>query len=319
MPFITRFISSQLRTLPPVPDTSLEGKVYITTGGNSEKIGIGLEVAKHLIQRGASKVILAVRNIQSGEKAKHDILHHVKAGCKSEVEVWKVDMNSFESVKTFAEKCEGLDRLDGVALNAGILAPDKLEKTPDGHEATIQVNVLSPTYLALLLAPILEKSASVTGQKGKIVFTGSAVAEVATTKGLDIERPLKALDNENVYVVGDRYNQSKLVLHSMVRKIIARFPDIVVTDVNPGFVHTQLYRGGGPAAAMAKRIGRKSEEGARNVTFALITLDHSTDWYHDCKPSKLYAPWLVSGDGRTFGNNLWNDSLQEYRRFSNRL
>lgn len=43
----------------------LYGKVAIITGGNS---GIGFEVAKNLVQRGA-KVILACRNLSSAKEA----------------------------------------------------------------------------------------------------------------------------------------------------------------------------------------------------------------------------------------------------------
>jgi hypothetical protein len=35
MPFITRFIASQMRTLPPLPDVDLRGRTYIVTGANS--------------------------------------------------------------------------------------------------------------------------------------------------------------------------------------------------------------------------------------------------------------------------------------------
>ena len=35
MPFITRLLAMQLRTLPPVPQVDLKGHTYIITGANS--------------------------------------------------------------------------------------------------------------------------------------------------------------------------------------------------------------------------------------------------------------------------------------------
>ncbi|WWC57676.1 uncharacterized protein I303_100210 [Kwoniella dejecticola CBS 10117] len=103
MPFITRSVASQMKTLPPLPNTNLSGKVYIITGGNS---GIGFEVAKHLVERGAAKIILAVRDVKKGESARTDLLQDVKGHRSTMIEAWKVDMSSFETVKQFAQRCE---------------------------------------------------------------------------------------------------------------------------------------------------------------------------------------------------------------------
>lgn len=51
-------------------DRTCSGKTYIVTGSNS---GLGLETVKHLVEFKAAHVILAVRNLTSGGKAKTDI------------------------------------------------------------------------------------------------------------------------------------------------------------------------------------------------------------------------------------------------------
>ena len=73
-------------------------------------------------------------------------------------------------------------------------------------------------------------------------------------------------------------DHSKLVLHVLIRHLISVFPGLVITDVNPGFVDSPLYRNSsGPARTAVKRIGRTSEQGARNVSMAMLKLDKSTD------------------------------------------
>jgi retinol dehydrogenase-12 len=51
------------------------------------------------------------------------------------VEVWELDLASFENVKAFGKRCSELERLDSVVLNAGI-ANRRWEVTKDGHEQT---------------------------------------------------------------------------------------------------------------------------------------------------------------------------------------
>lgn len=77
------------------------------------------------------------------------------------------------------------------------------------------------------------------------------------------------------------------MLHSQISQLIKLIPDVVITDVNPGFVDTPLYRDStGPARSMVRRIGRTPEVGARNVSMALLTLDKSVD----VSPPPNYTP-----------------------------
>jgi hypothetical protein len=179
---------------------------------------------------------------------------------------------------------------------------------------------------------------------------------MAPTKFFDVENPLLGLDDERRYKPSTRYDESKvssgvvgnigvcivcvwpnqLVLHSQISQLIKLIPDIVITDVNPGFVDTPLYRHStGPAGSMVRRIGRSPEVGARNVSMALLTLDKSVDvspppnstpaslawtghltdqFYHDCRPCKLHVDWLGSSDGIQFSENLWRESCDEFER-----
>jgi retinol dehydrogenase 12 len=108
---------SQFFVKLPIPTNSFSGQTIIVTGSNT---GLGREAANHIVRLGASKVILAVRNIRKGEDAKKYI--EGQTGRTDVVKVWELDLASYASVKAFAGRVEGLERLDAVLENAGISA-----------------------------------------------------------------------------------------------------------------------------------------------------------------------------------------------------
>ena len=67
-----------------------------------------------------------------------------------------MDMASYDSVVAFAERAKGLERLDIVVLNAGVMKVSYDIVESSGHEETIQVNFLSTVLLTALLLPILK-------------------------------------------------------------------------------------------------------------------------------------------------------------------
>jgi len=107
------------------------------------------------VELGASKVIFGVRTIKKGEDAKAAI--EQRTGKKDRIEVWPIDMGSYPSIKSFAEKASQLPQLDIAILNAGI--HNASYKTSDyGFEEDLQINALSTAYLGLLLLPKLKAS-----------------------------------------------------------------------------------------------------------------------------------------------------------------
>jgi hypothetical protein len=92
------------------------------------------------------------------------------------------------------------------------IAPGRQRLTP----LSTQVNVLSPIFLALLLMPLLRRTAGQVASiaqpllSPRIIFTGSAIAEMAPTKFFDVENPLLGLDDERRYKPSTRYDESKV-------------------------------------------------------------------------------------------------------------
>lgn len=147
------FIYHQLFTTLPYPTVDHSGQSIIVTGSN---VGLGLEAARHFTRQNADKVILGVRNLEKGEKAKESIEETTQR--RGIVEVWQLDLSSYESTKQFAKRAEGLKRLDAVVENAGI-ATNKYTVTED-NESTITTNVVSTFLLGLMLLPKLRDSAT---------------------------------------------------------------------------------------------------------------------------------------------------------------
>lgn len=132
--FMPHFLYAQFFITPPAPTTDLTGKTLIVTGANT---GLGKEIARHYVRLNAEKVIIACRSLEKGEAAKKDI--EEQTGRKAAIDVWQLDLGSYESVKQFAEKAKTLKRLDSLVENAGISTTNFT--LVEGNESTVTVNV----------------------------------------------------------------------------------------------------------------------------------------------------------------------------------
>lgn len=165
--FPYHFLKTQFKSLP-YPDQDYNGQTVIVTGAN---VGLGLEAARHFTRLGAAKVILACRDPEKGRVARADI--EASTSKKDVVEVWQVDMSSFQSVKDFCKRAETeLDRLDLVVENAGVATGTYIE-ADGGFESTIAINVVSTFLMLLLLLPKLRRTASRFNKESKVVIVSS--------------------------------------------------------------------------------------------------------------------------------------------------
>lgn len=156
MSLFLKFLSicrEQLFANLPYPDTPFTDQIVIVTGSNT---GLGLEAARHYVRLGAAKVILAVRSLEKGEAAKNSLDRSENR--PGVVEVWHLDLSSYDSVKQFAKRANHLPRLDVLLENAGI-ATGQFRISED-NESTITTNVVSTFLLALLLLPKLRESST---------------------------------------------------------------------------------------------------------------------------------------------------------------
>ena len=210
-------VLTQRRNLPLLATTeNISGKTYIVTGANT---GLGYEAAKHLVELGAAKVIIAVRNVSSGETAKSEI---EKATGKSNVaDVWALDLASYDSVKAFAEKAvTELERIDALIENAGVAA--HVRTYVEGHWIGNTVNVMSTLLLAVLLLPKMSETAKKFNTLPHLVIVTSDRAFDCEAEWNSIkDDPLKKMDDEAIPTVK---GYVWLACHSLKSCVISLIP-----------------------------------------------------------------------------------------------
>ena len=197
MPSFLNFIYAQKFVTLPYPKQDLTDQTIIVTGAN---VGLGLEAARHFTRLNSSKVILGVRSLEKGEEAKKSIEESTRrAGV---IEVWRLDLCSYDSVKQFVQRAQGLQRLDAVVENAGV-AGYKFAMAAD-NERMITVNVISTFLLGLLILPKLRDTAVKFNVQPHLTIVSSEVhtfAKFKERKNLDL---LKTLNDEHAANMGDR-------------------------------------------------------------------------------------------------------------------
>jgi NAD(P)-dependent dehydrogenase (short-subunit alcohol dehydrogenase family) len=232
------FLYSQLFVTPPKPTARVDGKTVIVTGSN---VGLGKEAARHFASLGASTLIIAVRSLEKGNAAKADIESTTKIS-KDVIQVWQLDLSSYESVKEFAKRVEGLPRVDIVVENAAIATEEW--RTAEDNEATITVNVVSTFLLALLILPKLKQTASKFNVRPMLTIVSSEVHGWAKFKERDAPegKIFEQLNDKSKADMGDRYMVSKLLEVLAIRAIVERNPaesyPVTINTVNPGLCHS---------------------------------------------------------------------------------
>ena len=235
MPLLFDFIYRQFIHYPPAPTSSFKGRTCIVTGSN---VGLGLDACRWMVQLGASKVIIACRNVEKGKAAAKDIQE--TTSCAADVlDVWELDLSSYDSIKAFANRAKTeLPRLDALCLNAGI--GTRTFRMVGGVEESINTNVISPFLLAFLLYPKVAETASKYKTQTHITVTASELYEFAAFKERKAPEGqiFATLNNKETANMSDRYNVSKLLEVLMVRQMAAMLPlepsNVIINSTAPG-------------------------------------------------------------------------------------
>jgi hypothetical protein len=159
------FFASQLFVTPPIPTQSFDGQTIIVTGASA---GLGLACTTHLARLNALRVILAVRSLEKGERARKQVETAVP-GCKTRLDVWQLDLSSFESIRQFATRVNAeCPQVNGLVQNAGILTEEW--RVAEGMEEQAMVHAVGPNLLALMIRNKLAESAKLVSTYSSKLF-----------------------------------------------------------------------------------------------------------------------------------------------------
>ncbi|KAJ3519079.1 hypothetical protein NM208_g14274 [Fusarium decemcellulare] len=308
--------------VPKIPSyINLHGETAIVTGASQ---GLGLECSRQLLQLGLSDLILAVRSQSKGDAAAKQL--HTEFP-EASIQVWILDMESYDSVRQFAARCETLKRLDVAILNAGCGKVTYQRAGGDGREVSLHVNYLATMLLTILLVPIIkEKNSAVSDGKkfastpGRITIVGSDMsfwAKIdATSKSI-----LDAVDDPESFDGMGQYGKTKLLLPMFVSKLaeVVSGDEVIINVVNPSSTRgTALMReakGQYMAQAMVFLsgviMGRNLEDGTRQYLHSALVLGKEShgsfgDW--EIRP---YPPVMYTESGRQMTEKLWKETLEE--------
>ena len=236
----------------------MKGTVCVVTGATS---GIGKAAATALARLGAT-VVMVGRDRGRTETAAAQIAAVSASPPRAEI----ADLASLEQVRGLAGRLAGLDRIDVLINNAGLVLGDR-RITPDGLEHVFALNHLAPFLLTSLLLPKL---------------TGSAPARVVTVTSdahsaarLDLADP----NLEHGWDSWRSYANSKLANILFTRELARRLDGTGVTAncAHPGVVRTGFGRESRPLLKLGITIARpfmlSPERGADTIVYLASSPD----------------------------------------------
>ncbi|KAL3492530.1 hypothetical protein BJX62DRAFT_107246 [Aspergillus germanicus] len=325
MASIIRLIRTQY-TPPTDPRVSFTGKTVVLTGATA---GLGFEAAIKLLTLGVESLIIGSRSLQRGEATKAELERRTNR--PGVVQVWELEMNSFQSVKKFASRVNELKHLDVALLNAGLWNRE-YTASPERWEETLQVNTLSTSLLALLVLPKLRSCSSASEPTHLTVVSSQQFVRVQA-KSLQTEGPLlKHLNEAKAFSGPKQYGISKLLLEYVLKTVAGRLRNengtvpVIINTVSPGLCVSSLGRQYKRfyhrlvVWVMYKLFARTTEQGSRSLVSATYqgVESHGRCWRSDGYLDESAA--LTTGvEGKQFQAKAWNEIMDVLKQQSEGL
>ncbi|KAI1489085.1 putative short-chain dehydrogenase/reductase family protein [Biscogniauxia mediterranea] len=309
-------LSRQFTRPKPLPeDIQLTDQVAIVTGSN---VGIGFEASRQLLRLGLSHLIMGVRSQTRGDAAADALRREFP---ESNISVWLLDHESYDSIRAFVSRCETLPRIDFAILNAAVAKQNFTRVSATGHETMMQVNYLSTALLTLLLLPILKAKGKATGghRPPVISLVGS---DTAYTSQVDLKDSSahKQVDNPEGFNQMAWYGKSKLLLTFFIITLASHVDpnDVLVNMVNPGLTRgTDIKRElpsvyGAVLTMLYLVVGRSAAVAATTYVDAVVAHGPET---HGCFLGdwgiKPYPEVCYTEEGKEFAERLWEETIKE--------
>ena len=250
-------------TAENIPDQ--KGRIAIVTGSSS---GIGYEAAKVLANKN-EKVVIAVRNLEKGEKAKAKI---VNQNSNADVVVIKIDLSDLSSIKSFVEEYrQKFDKLDLLINNAGVMIPP-YSKTKDGFELQMGTNHFGHFALTLQLLSLIKSTPN-----SRIVNVASNAHKYGNINFEDLNWEKRKYKSWNAY--GDSKIANLYFTNELAKRINSNGNNVLVTSAHPGWTATDLQRHSGVFEFLNKFFAMKQEQGALTTLRAAIDEDAKSGDY----------------------------------------
>lgn len=205
----------------------------------------------------------------------------------TKVEVKKLDLSSFSSVRAFAEDInKTVEKLDVLIHNAGYAETFRKNKSQDDIELTMATNHYGPFLLTHLLSDLLKKSAP-----SRIIIVASSLYRLAT---FNLENP-----NPVSTVPGYLYYASKEANILFTRELARRLEGTGVTAncLHPGLIDSGIWRSvprplSWGVLAINKCFFKSPQQGCQTSVMLAVepTLEKVTGkYFSDCVESTLSA------------------------------
>lgn len=304
---------------PPQQTTEdYSGRIVIVTGATS---GIGKEAAYKFAALGAEQVIIAARDLKKGESTRAELAKRL--GRDDQLEVWELDMMSYDSVVAFAERAHELEHLDVAILNAGTRRSSYCIGQ-QGWEEALQVNTLSTVLLGVLLLPKLRQSKHYTGKTPILEFVNSGLHQSAVVPSEVQQQPsiLEHYNKPENFKEGGQYKYSKVFLMYATNKLASEVSSevVIITSVCPGVVKSDLGRdhffpGVFILAAVIVFLVMKSPSQGADMVLSATTQGealHGRFWQSDkIQP----VPLAVAGaEMQELGSRIWDEIVEVLKK-----
>jgi retinol dehydrogenase 12 len=236
----------------------MKGTVCVVTGATS---GIGKAAATALARMGAT-VVMVGRDRGRTEAAAAQIAAVSASPPRAEI----ADLSSLEQVRGLAGRLAGLERIDVLINNAGLVL-GRRRITPDGLEHVFALNHLAPFLLTNLLLPKLTESAP-----ARVV---TVTSDAHSAAHLDLRDP----NLEHGWESWRSYANSKLANILFTRELARRLDGTAVTAncAHPGVVRTGFGRESRPLLKLGITIARpfmlSPERGADTIVYLASSPD----------------------------------------------
>ena len=261
-------------------------KTVLITGSTD---GIGKQTALILAQKGFF-VLIHGRN---EEKCRQTVNEISSATGSKNLDYFTCDLLSLREVYRFSEEVKKrYENLDILINNAGVYMKDYI-LSPEGIEATFQINHLSMFFITLNLLPIIKPGKE---EHARIIN----VSSTAHASKMDFDNLVKPAKYD-----GHRaYSLSKLCNILFTFELSEKLQDknITANCLHPGVINTKLLKAGW--GTVGGFFGRSPQEGAKTSVYLAVSKDVENITGKYFSDSKIVKPHDIACD-KDARTKLW--------------